>query len=141
MKSSVDFRAVYASVLTDWLCADAVDVSNAISGPNPELLGLGLGCDGSEKLPLTNDQLLPLHSAVNNDQGVSLYLSINEHAKVEINVFDVLGRKIGNTFSSDLNTGKHNSLVDASARRLPESVLLQNYRQRRQNLQQIFLVK
>ena len=120
MESSVDFRAVYASVLTDWLCADAVDVSNAISSPNPELLGLGLGCDGSEKLPLTNDPLLPLHSAVNKDQGVSLYLSINEHAKVEINVFDVLGRKVGNTISSDLNTGRHNlSVVDAATRRLP----------------------
>ena len=120
MASSIDFRAVYAAVLTDWLCADAVDVSNAISGPKPELLGLGLGCDGSEKLPVTDDPLLPLHAAVNQDQGVSLYLSINEYAKVEINVFDVLGRKVGNTISSDLNSGKHNlSLIDTATQRLP----------------------
>ena len=34
MASSIDFRAVYASVLTDWLCADEVDVSNSIIGPS-----------------------------------------------------------------------------------------------------------
>ena len=120
MASSVDFRAVYASVLTDWLCADAVDVSNAISSPKLELLGLGLGCDGSEKLPITEDPFLPLHAAVNGDQGVSLYLSINEYSNVEINVFDVLGRKVGNTISSDLNSGKHNlSLIDTATQPFP----------------------
>ena len=120
MLSSIDFRAVYASILTDWLCADAVDISNAIGGPKLELLGLGLGCDGSEKLPITDDPYLPLHAAVNADHGVSLYLSINENANVEINIFDVLGRKVGNTISSNLNSGKHNlSLIDNSTQRLP----------------------
>ena len=120
MANSIDFRAVYASVLSDWLCADAVDVSNSISGPKPELLGLGLGCDGSEKLPMSDDTLLPLHAAVNQDQGVRLYMTLNKPSKVEINVFDVLGRRVGNTMSPDLNSGKHKiSLVDAAARRLP----------------------
>jgi len=120
MANSIDFRAVYASVLSDWLCADAVDVSNSISGPKPELLGLGLGCDGSEKLPMTDDTLLPLHAAVNQDQGVRLYMTLNKPSKVEINVFDVLGRRVGNTMSPDLNSGKHKfSLVDDAARRLP----------------------
>ena len=120
MASSIDFRAVYASVLTDWLCADAVDVGNAIIGAKPELLGLGLGCDGSEKLPITDDPILPLHAAVNQDKGVSLYLTINEFSKVEINVFDVLGRKVRKTISSDLKSGKHNlSLVDFATQHLP----------------------
>jgi len=120
MASSIDFRAVYASVLTDWLCAKEVDVSNSIIGPKPDLLGLGLGCDGSEKLNGTDDPLLPLHAAVNQDQGVSLYLTLNQSSKVEINVYDVLGRKVVNTISSDLNSGKHNlSLIDAATRRLP----------------------
>ena len=127
MANSNDFRAVYASVLTNWLCADAVDVSNAISGPNPELLGLGLGCDEFSfscdpilPLHMTDDPLLPLHAAVNADQGVILYLTINESADVEVNVFDVLGRKVGNTISSRLNSGKHNlSLIDAASQSFP----------------------
>lgn len=108
MIESTDFRAVYASVLTDWLCADPTDVSNAIVGPNLNLLGLGLGCNGIENLPTTNDPLLPLHAAVNDDQGVSLYLSINEYANVEINIFDVLGRKIGKTINTRIESGQHN---------------------------------
>ena len=51
---------------------------------------------------------------------MSLYLTLNQSSKVEINVFDILGRKVGNTISSDLNSGNHNlSLIDAAARRLP----------------------
>jgi hypothetical protein len=120
MASGIDFRSVYASVLTDWLCANAFDVSNAINGPSHEILGLGLGCDGSEKLTMTDDPLLPLHAAVTTDEGISLYLSINEYANVEINVFDLLARKVGNTISSRLNSGKHNfSLIDKDTQSLP----------------------
>ena len=121
MASSIDFRAVYASVLTDWLCADAVDVSNAISGPKHKLLGLGLGCDGSEKLPVTDDPLLPLACGCKSrSRGRLFYLSINEYAKVEINVFDVLGRKWGTPSVLVLSSGKHNlSLIDTATQRLP----------------------
>ncbi|NBS19985.1 MAG: DUF1501 domain-containing protein, partial [Flavobacteriia bacterium] len=120
MASGIDFRAVYATVLTDWLCADPVDIGNAISGPKPEFLGLGLGCDGSERLPLTDDPLMPLHAAVNGDQGVSLYLTINEYAQVEISVFDVLGRKVGNTIDTRLSSGNHKlSLIDTAVHQLP----------------------
>lgn len=119
MKHTIDFRSVYATVLTDWLCADPNDVNNAVYGSQFDLLGLGLGCDGSEKLTMTNDPLLPLHAAVNNNEGVSLYLNINELAKVEINVFDILGRKVGTTISTQLNSGRHNfEILDHQANRL-----------------------
>ena len=42
---------------------------------------------------MTDDTLLPLHAAVNQDQGVRLYMTLNKPSKVEINVFDVLGRR------------------------------------------------
>ena len=120
MTSGIDFRSVYASVLTDWLCADPVDVGNAIIGSKPDLLGLGLGCDGSENLTMTDDPLMPLHAAVNADQGVSLYLTINESSQVQIAVYDVLGRKIGNTIDSRLSSGRHNlSLIDLASHDLP----------------------
>lgn len=120
MANSVDFRSVYASVLKNWLCADPSEVNDAIVGPNTDILGLGLGCDGSEKLPTTQDPLLPLHAVVNGDQGVSLYLSITQSSNLEINVFDILGRKVGATITSHLNSGQHNlSLMDLERHRLP----------------------
>ena len=75
--------------------------------------GMGLGCNGSEKLPISDDPLLPLHAAVNNEQGVNLFLTLNNYAKVEVHVFDVLGRKIGTSISDQLSSGQHNfSLLD-----------------------------
>jgi hypothetical protein len=79
-----------------------------------------LGCDGSQNLPLTDDPLMPLHAAVNTDQGVSLYLTINEYSQVEITVFDLLGRKVGNTIDTRLSSGRHNlSLIDFTSHDLP----------------------
>ena len=121
MANSIDFRSVYASVLTDWLCSDVNDVNHSMMGSDFDLLGMGLACDGSENLPLTNDSFLPLHAAVNaEDQGVSLYLTINEYAQVKISIFDVLGRKVGNTIDTHLNSGRHKlSLIDAAVHDLP----------------------
>ena len=108
MANTIDFRSVYASVLTDWLCADPSEVSGSITGSNFDLLGLGLGCNGSENLPLTNDPLLPLHAVVNDNQGASLYLTINETSNVEVDIFDILGRKVGTTITTRLGSGQHN---------------------------------
>ncbi len=119
MSNNVDFRSVYATVLTNWLCVDPTELSNSIIGPNPDLLELGLGCNGTSNLPTTKDTGLN-HAAVSGDQGVSLYLSINEHANVEINIFDILGRKVGSTVSTRLSPGCYNnfSLLDLVGHRL-----------------------
>ena len=87
--------------------------------PSPNFVRLGLGCD-DRKIAHVHD-ITSLYAAVNQDQGVFVYLTLNQSSKVEINVFDVLGRKVGNTVSYDLNSGKHNlPLIDSAARRLPQ---------------------
>ena len=115
MANSVDFRSVYATILSDWLCADPSYVNNAVIGSEYNLLGLGLGCGGVENLELTDDPLLQLHAAVNDDQGASLYLSINEPSNVEVAIFDILGRKVGTAFSNQLNSGSHSLPLRTSA--------------------------
>lgn len=107
MSNSVDFRSVYATILTDWLCADPTYVNNAVIGTEYNLLGLGLGCNGIQNLEITQDPFLPLHAAVNDDQGVSLYLSINEPGNIEVAIFDILGRKVGTAMNNQLSSGRH----------------------------------
>lgn len=120
MANTTDFRAVYASVLRDWLCVENNYVDQSILGADINFLGMGLGCNGSEKLPISDDPLLPLHAAVNNEQGVNLFLTLNNYAKVEVHVFDVLGRKIGTSISDQLSSGQHNfSLLDDRQNPLP----------------------
>lgn len=119
MSNSIDFRSVYASVLTDWLCSDVNDVNHSMMGPDYDLLGLGLGCNGTEKLPLTDDAILPLHAAVKNDLGVRLYLSVKKSSTFEIDVFDILGRKVGTQINTRLDSGQHNfPLLDVEKNRL-----------------------
>jgi hypothetical protein len=107
MANTLDFRSVYATILSDWLCADSNYVNNAVIGTEFNLLGLGLGCNGVENLELTDDPILPLHNEVNDDQGASLYLSINEPSNIEVAIFDVLGRKVGTSYSKQLSSGRH----------------------------------
>lgn len=107
MTNTLDFRSVYATILSDWLCADSNYVNNAVIGTEFNLLGLGLGCNGVENLELTDDPILPLHNAVNDDQGASLYLSINEPSNIEVAIFDILGRKVGTAYSKQLSSGRH----------------------------------
>jgi len=108
MESTMDFKSVYASILTDWLCADPDFVNNAIIGSEYNLLGLGLGCNGIENLESTNDPNLTMHAAVNDSNGVNLYLSLNEPSQIEIIVFDILGRKINTINKNQLDPGHHN---------------------------------
>ena len=120
MSHTIDFRSVYASVLTDWLCVETNDVNNALSGFDFNLLRMGLGCNGTENLPLTNDPLIPMHSAVNSHQGVSLYIAVNRDVQIEVNVYDLLGRKVGNSITSRFNTGQHNfPLLNQNQNRFP----------------------
>ena len=107
MANTTDFRSVYATILSDWLCADTNYINNSVIGAEFNLLGLGLGCNGVENLQLTNDPILPLHAAVNDDQGASLYISINEPSNVEVAIFDILGRRVGSAYNKQLSSGRH----------------------------------
>jgi uncharacterized protein (DUF1501 family) len=108
MANSTDFRSVYATLLTDWLCADSDLISKAMIGVEYNLLGLGLGCNGEQFLKLTNDPILPLHAAVYSGNDIDLFLNINKSSQVEIVVYDLLGRKVGTVFKNTLTSGKHN---------------------------------
>ena len=108
MANSTDFRSVYATLLTDWLCADSDLISKAMIGVEYNLLGLGLGCNGEQFLKLTNDPILPLHAAVYSGNDIDLFLNINKSSQVEIVVYDLLGRKVGTVFKNILTSGKHN---------------------------------
>jgi hypothetical protein len=107
MANTTDFRSVYATILSDWLCADTNYINNSVIGAEFNLLGLGLGCNGVENLQLTDDPILPLHAAVNDDQGASLYISINEPSNVEVAIFDILGRRVGSAYNKQLSSGRH----------------------------------
>ena len=107
MKSTVDFKSVYATILKDWLCVDDNYVNQAIIGSEFDFLGLGLGCNGIQNLELTNDPILTMHAAVIDEDEVNLYLNLNEPVRLEVFIFDILGRKVGSVYNDQFSTGNH----------------------------------
>lgn len=108
MESTTDFKSVYASVLSDWLCADSNLVNRAIIGTEFDLLGLGFGCNKKYDFEPTGDPILLSHAAIVNDNDVSLYVNINEPIIMEVLIFDILGRKVGTAYKNQLSSGIHN---------------------------------
>ena len=107
MYNTVDFRSIYQTVLTDWLCGDSNFISAAMLGNEYDLLGLGFGCQDTDVVDY--DNLLNYHAPIyaNYDQRVSLNLRIQQTHKVNIKTFDILGRHVNTIFSGDLIRGEH----------------------------------
>lgn len=108
MQHTTDFKSVYASVLSEWLCADVNLVSQAILGSGYDLVELGFGCKPINNFETTGDSILSSHAAINNGQNINLYINLNESVQIEVLIFDILGRKVGATFKNQLSSGIHN---------------------------------
>tara|TARA_B100000780_G_scaffold148159_1_gene103524 strand:+ start:10050 stop:11657 length:1608 start_codon:yes stop_codon:yes gene_type:complete len=108
MESTMDFKSIYATVLTDWLCADPDLVNRSLLGSEYNLINLGFSCNGIENLELTGDPILSMHAAVIDNKGTSLYLNVNEPVQLEVVIFDISGKKVGTAFKNQLSSGPHN---------------------------------
>ena len=90
MYNTIDFRSIYQTVLTDWLCGDSNFINAAMLGNEYDLLGLGFGCQDSDVVDYNS--LLNYHAPIysNYDQRVNLNLRIQQTHKVNIKTFDIL---------------------------------------------------
>ena len=107
MYNTIDFRSIYQTILTDWLCGDSNFINAAMLGNEYDLLGLGFGCQDTDVVDY--DSLLNYHAPIysNYDQRVRLNLRIQQTHKVNIKTFDILGRHVNTIFSGDLIRGEH----------------------------------
>ena len=108
MKHNVDFRSIYQTILTDWLCGDSKYINKAMLGENYELLGLGFNCDDKEMVDY--DSLLNYHYPIysGGKDRVHLSLRLKQNHNISINVFDILGRQVSRVYNGELQRGEHN---------------------------------
>jgi hypothetical protein len=108
MKYNIDFRSIYQTILTDWLCGDSKYINNAMLGENYELLGLGFNCDDKEMVDY--DSLINYHYPIysSGKDRVNLSLRLKQNHNISINVFDILGRQVSRVYSGKLQRGEHN---------------------------------
>tara|TARA_B100001063_G_scaffold6977_1_gene5266 strand:- start:20217 stop:21818 length:1602 start_codon:yes stop_codon:yes gene_type:complete len=108
MQYGVDFRSIYQTILTNWLCGDSNYINNAMLGEDFDLLGLGFACD--DKDIVDYDSLVNYHYPIylNGNKKVDLNLRLKQDHNISINVFDILGRHVSNVYDGMLKRGEHN---------------------------------
>lgn len=106
LKYNLDFRQVYASVLTDWLCVDAAAVNEALLGQNFEALPLGYTCAS-----LGTEELLPgqrfTHNALYRDNQVFIRYVLRENMHVDIKLYTMSGQLVKTLSNQFMATGEH----------------------------------
>ena len=104
---TVDFRSVYATVLTNWLCIDADLVDQIMGGSFERVEELGLACSGitSTRNPDRADQI-GLQAYITGGE-VALDYELPGAARVGVHFFDVGGRKISTAFEGRRSAGTH----------------------------------
>ncbi len=104
LKHTLDFRSIYTTILTDWLCADKNFIDKAMLGDEYSLLGLGINCNDEV---IDYDDLITYHAAVYGSSNVDLNLRINQDHHIKIYIYDILGRNHGLIYDNLLRKGTH----------------------------------
>ncbi|MEO1624751.1 MAG: DUF1501 domain-containing protein [Bacteroidota bacterium] len=120
LRHDVDFRDIYATVLNHWLCLEDVTV-NGIMGNNFPRLDIGLNClTTSTQSPA----FVPLqHQLKHIASGMAaIEYSLPHEARVNITVFDLLGRPIETLVDRRQPGGPHRVEFDGRKHRLPGGI-------------------
>jgi hypothetical protein len=104
LKYTLDFRSIYTTILTDWLCGDKNFINKAMLGSEYSLLGLGINCNDEI---INYDDIIPYHAAVYGSTKVELNLRINRDHHIKIYIYDILGRNHGLIYDNILRRGTH----------------------------------
>lgn len=107
LKTNIDFRSLYSSVLKGWLCVDPAAVDNALGTESAEVedLDLGLSCFGiggsAQKGAAIN------HTAIYEDNTVYLDFALPFDSHVDIQLYNIIGQSIATLVSENLCSGPH----------------------------------
>ncbi len=107
LKYNLDFRQVYSSVLTDWLCVDPEIVNVALLGTEFDSLPMGYSCEGI----LGTEEIIPgrsfVHHAIYNNKQVSLRFVLTESMHVDIKIYAITGQQVTTLSNTFANAGEH----------------------------------
>ncbi|MEO1436578.1 MAG: DUF1501 domain-containing protein [Bacteroidota bacterium] len=113
-----DFKSIYATVLQDWMCLDAVSVDSIMGASYPRIDNLILACGES---PNVGGAPLPdfVHEVRYGSAGVAyLFYNLTADSRVRIDLFTVDGRSLGTIHDADMTTGTHQITLNGLRRRL-----------------------
>ena len=106
MKHQVDFRSVYATVLSNWLCIDGDLVDELLGAPYERIDELGLACQGSVSTGNPRAELLGMRAYLSGSDVVLEY-NLPAAANVGVHFFDVAGRRLSSPLKGRRSGGAH----------------------------------
>jgi uncharacterized protein (DUF1501 family) len=104
MKHTVDFREVYATVLSNWLCIDGGLVDELLGANYERIDDLGLFCQGTTSSHNPRAERIGMRAFVSGGDVVVEY-DLPATANVGIHFFDVGGRKLNSPFRGRRGAG------------------------------------
>ena len=107
-----DFRSVYATVLSRWLCLDDGVVDLATGGTHPQVEGLGLSCAGvtSVDRPTSLSPDFDLR-VTRSGAAIRVAYQLPERMRAHVYLSDTLGRRLRTVFAGVLPGGPHEHLL------------------------------
>lgn len=129
---TVDFRSVYASVLKDWFCLNDADVQTVMGGTfdNLGFLQTAGSVSNDSETPVASFELDGNYpNPFRGQTRILLNLSRNTHVQME--VYDLQGRKVQDVVDQALTQGRHEIPFDRG--NLPSGTYL--YRVRGENVE------
>lgn len=121
LKNTTDFRSLYASVLSQWLCIDEAQVDRALAG-GYETLDLGFSCQKEPTptpIPIPTPNSRPENPTVETLQGFSdkpiydafnnpsIVLRVNKAMHIDIQLYNILGQRVGTLKNSFMTEGSY----------------------------------
>ncbi|MBO0323795.1 DUF1501 domain-containing protein [Muricauda sp. CAU 1633] len=166
LEYTMDFRDLYGTVLAEWLCVPRTAVEQHLLGYTYRAIDLGFNCSGEEfddiamdndpptfpETPPSEDGMTPDPELVNNIVHTPYYpptsprmphihLDMPFAAHVDIELFNILGQKVGTVFNEmllegateinirervrdSLSTGKYIYRISVADQRMSKSVMI-----------------
>ena len=115
LKYDTDYRSLYTSVLTDWLCIDAPLVNLIMLGQEYPTLDLGFNCSS-----LSTDDFGPAslgveHKAFYQEQDTFIWFKNPTASHVVVKLYNLLGQEITTLKNEMLFSGEHKINVQTAS--------------------------
>lgn len=106
MKHQVDFRSVYATVLSNWLCIDGGLVDELLGASYQRLEDIGLACQGITSTGNPQAEKLSLKAYISGSDLIMEY-DLPAASNVGVHFFDVAGRKLSSPLKGRRSGGSN----------------------------------
>jgi len=104
---NVDFRQIYATVMSEWLCVDSAVVNQALLGGNFEAIDLGFNCSALDDDDFDSVEEGFSHFALYENNNTIIKFKNSETAHTVVKLYNIIGQEVATLKNELLLAGEH----------------------------------